>query len=212
MELIHPFIEKYTEAFSSPEDDLLREIAHFTNTNHAEPHMLSGHIQGLFLQMISCMMRPKRILEIGTFTGYSALCLARGLNENGIMHTIEANSETADIAHNFFIKSPLYPKIKLHVGNALHIIPTLHEIWDLVFIDADKTGYIDYFKLVLPNVRKNGFIVADNIFFHGRVFEENPKGKSAKAIKAFNEFIQQRTDIEKVILTIRDGLYVLRKL
>jgi len=174
--------------------------------------MLSGHVQGQLLRMISFMIKPRRILEIGTFTGYSALCLAEGLTDDGILHTIESREETSTIADNFFRKSALYPKIKLHTGKALEVIPSLQEEWDLVFIDADKQGYIDYFKMILPSVKKKGFILADNIFFHGRALEEAPKGKRAKAIKAFNEFIRQQTDIEKVILTIRDGLYLLRKL
>ncbi|MFV0607238.1 MAG: O-methyltransferase [Niabella sp.] len=212
MEITNQQITDFAEAFSTQEDTLLAEIAQFTYAQHAEPHMLSGHLQGQILKMLSYMVRPKRILEIGTFTGYSALCLAEGLQEDGILHTIESRPETSEIAHNFFLKSPLYTKIKLHTGNAIDIIPTLQEYWDLVFIDADKVGYIDYFKLILPHIRKNGFILADNIFFHGRIFEENPKGKSAKAVKEFNKFIQQRTDIEKVVLTIRDGLYLLRKM
>lgn len=212
MELINPILEHFAENYSSKDDELLAEIAHFTQTRHAEPQMLSGQVQGRLLQMISQMMRPKRILEIGTFTGYSALHLAQGLDDEGLLHTIENRPETAEIAHNFFLKSALYPKIKLHVGNAREIIPNLDETWDLVFIDADKPGYIDYFKLTLPAIRKGGFILADNIFFHGKVFEDEPKNKSAKGIKAFNDFIQQRSDIEKVVLTIRDGLYLLRKL
>ena len=212
MDLIHPLVTAHAEAFSTKENALLAEINHFTTTQHAEPHMLSGHVQGQVLRMISLMMRPKRVLDIGTFTGYSALCFAEGLDDDGIIHTIESRPETSEIAHNFFAKSALYPKIKLHTGNALDIIPTLNETWDLVFIDADKPGYIDYFKLVLPNVKENGFILADNILFHGKIFEDEPKGKSAKAIKEFNDFIQHRTDIEKVVLTIRDGLYLLRKL
>ncbi len=212
MEIIHPLADKYAKNFSTPEDSLLSEIAQYTSTQHAEPHMLSGHLQGLVLKMISRMIRPKRVLEIGTFTGYSALCLAEGLDSDGVLHTIENNVVTAGIAHNFFTKSALYAQIKLHVGNAIAIIPTLKESWDLVFIDADKPGYIDYFELILPQMKKNGFILADNVFFHGKVMDAEAKGKSAKGIKAFNEFIQQRTDIEKVILTIRDGLYLLRKL
>lgn len=212
MDLIHPLVNDFAEKYSSKENDLLAQISHFTLTQHAEPHMLSGQVQGQLLQMISCMIQPKRILEIGTFMGYSALCLAEGLTTDGILHTIESMPETAAIARNFFQKSALLPKIKLHIGNAMEIIPTLNESWDLVFIDADKTGYIDYFNMVMPKIRRNGFILADNILFHGRALEPEPKGKSGKGIKAFNAFIQERTDIQKVVLTIRDGLYLLRKL
>ncbi len=212
MDIIHPQITEFSEAFSTKENDLLAEISHFTYTQHAEPHMLSGHVQGQLLKMISWMLRPQRVLEIGTFTGYSALCLAEGLAADGLLYTIESRQETADIAHNFFKKSALFPKIKLHTGNAIDIIPSLKETWDLVFIDADKPGYIDYFELTMPFIKKNGFILADNIFFHGEALQENPKGKSAKAIKIFNDFIEKRNDIEKVVLTIRDGLYLLRKL
>lgn len=212
MTIIHQDIVAFAEQFSSRENDLLAEIEHFTRTQHAEPHMLSGRVQGQFLRMVSYMLRPKRILEIGTFTGSSALCLSEGLDNEGVLHTIESRDETAAIAHNFFTKSTLYPKIKLHIGKASDIIPNLNEVWDLVFIDADKPGYIDYFNMVLPAIRQNGFILADNIFFHGKALEEAPKGKSATAIKEFNNFINQRTDIDKVVLTIRDGLYLLRKL
>lgn len=205
-------LSQFANEFTTKEDALLAEVNEYTHQHHTEPHMLSGHVQGQLLRMISFMIKPRRILEIGTFTGYSALCLAEGLTDDGILHTIESREETSAIADNFFRKSALYPKIKLHTGKALEVIPSLQEEWDLVFIDADKQGYIDYFKMVLPSVKKKGFILADNIFFHGRALEEAPKGKSAKAIKAFNEFIRQQTDIEKVILTIRDGLYLLRKL
>jgi predicted O-methyltransferase YrrM len=174
--------------------------------------MLSGHLQGKVLEFLSWMIRPRRILEIGTFTGYSALCLAKGLTEDGQVHTIEIREEEAVKAREFFSQSAYYSQIILHVGSALDIIPALDEVWDLVFIDADKPAYIQYFNLVLPKVRKNGFIFADNIFFHGQVLEEEIKGKNAIGIKAFNEYIQQRTDIEKVILTLRDGLFLIRKL
>ena len=174
--------------------------------------MLSGHLQGKVLEMLSCMIRPRRILEIGTFTGYSALCLAKGLTEDGQLHTIEIREEEAVKAREFFSQSPYNPRIILHLGSALDIIPKLEDTWDLVFIDADKPAYVQYFNLVLPKVRKNGFIFADNVFFHGQVLEQEVKGKNAIGIKAFNEHIQERTDIEKVILTLRDGLFLIRKL
>ncbi len=212
MELIHPDIEALAARLSSPEDGLRQEVNTFTYTHHREPHMLSGHVQGKLLEMISYMIRPQRILEIGTFTGYSALCLAQGLAPAGRLHTIELREEDAKLARGFFDRSPLGDRIISHHGNALTIIPSLKETWDLVFIDADKPGYIEYFNLVLPAVRQNGFILADNIFFHGEALKEMPSGKSAKAIRAFNEHINARTDIDKVVLTIRDGLYLLRKL
>jgi predicted O-methyltransferase YrrM len=174
--------------------------------------MLSGHLQGKLLEMISCMVKPKRILEIGTFTGYSALCLAKGLDKEGILHTIELRKEDASNAKSFFERSFLREKIILHIGEALRIIDELQEPWDLVFIDADKENYINYFNLVLPKLRVNGFILADNVLFHGQVLEEEIKGKNAKAIQAFNDFIVNRSDVEKLLLPVRDGLYVIRKL
>ncbi len=212
MELINPSVQEYAEAFSSPEDQLVHEVNEYTLQQHQQEYnMLSGHLQGKVLEMISCMIQPRRILEVGTFTGYSALCLAKGLTPDGQLHTIELRKEDADRAREYFDRSSYADRIISHSGNALEIIPKLEETWDLVFIDADKPGYIEYFNLVLPGLRKNGFILADNIFFHGQVLEENVTGKSAKGIKAFNEFIKDRTDIEKVILTIRDGLYLIRK-
>jgi caffeoyl-CoA O-methyltransferase len=212
MDLINPSVQSYAEKFSSPEDDLLKKVNEFTLKNHAEYQMLSGHLQGKLLEMISCMIKPRRILEVGTFTGYSALCLAKGLTDDGQLHTIELREADAVSAKTFFNQSVYADKIILHTGSALDIIPQLDEEWDLVFIDADKTGYIEYFNLVLPKLRKNGFILADNIFFHGEVVGDEVKGKNAKAIKAFNEFIKERKDIEKVILTVRDGLFLIRKL
>lgn len=212
MELINPGVQAYATAYSSPEEDLLREINEWTVTNHPEQQMLSGHLQGKVLEAISWMIRPKRVLEIGTFTGYSALCLAGGLAEDGMLHTIELREQDAARARAYFDRSSFANRIILHTGNALNIIPGIEETWDLVFIDADKPAYIEYFNLVLPRVRQNGFILADNIFFHGEALEDKPKGKSAQGIKAFNEFIKGRKDVEKVILTLRDGLYLVRKL
>jgi predicted O-methyltransferase YrrM len=212
VDIIHPRIQAYAETFSSPEDDLLKEIAAFTEQNHPEHHMLSGHLQGKLLEMISRMIQPKRILEIGTFTGYSALCLAKGLSGDGRLHTVELREKDAAIAKGFFSRSSFSEQIILHTGNALDIVPFLNETWDLVFIDADKVSYIEYFKNVLPQVRQNGFILADNIFFHGEVLADEVKGKSAKAIQQFNAFIRERNDIDKMIITLRDGLYLIRKL
>ncbi|MET0392082.1 MAG: O-methyltransferase [Chitinophagaceae bacterium] len=212
MELIQAAVQSYAEQFSAAPDPLLEEIDAYTTLHHPHQHMLSGHLQGKLLEMISRMIRPRRILEIGTFTGYSALCLAKGLTEDGQLHTIELREEDAATAKAYFDRSPFAARITLHTGNASDIIPLLNETWDLVFIDADKTSYIKYFTLVLPQVRQNGFILADNIFFHGQVLEEEVKNKSAKAIVAFNEFIREREDIDKLILTVRDGLYLIRKL
>ncbi len=211
LELINPLVQEYAEKFSSPEDALLKEVNDFTTANHPEYHMLSGHLQGKFLETASMMIRPRRILEIGTFTGYSALCLAKGLTDDGLLHTIELREKDATTAKGFFDRSAYKEKIILHTGDARKIVFTLEETFDLVFIDADKPGYIEYFNLVFPKLKKNGFIFADNVFFHGQAIETEPTGKNGKAIKGFNQFINERTDIEKMILTLRDGLYLIRK-
>ena len=212
MEIINAAAQQYAEKYSSPEDELLKEVFDFTVQNHPKHHMISGPLQGKFLEMVSHMLQPKRILEIGTFTGFSALCLAKGLGEDGQLHTIELRKEDAAHAKVFFDRSFFRDKIILHIGNALEIIGELNDTWDLVFIDADKENYIHYFNLVLPNVRQNGFILADNVLFHGEVLEKEIKGKSAKAIQAFNDYLLTRTDVEKMILPLRDGLMLIRKL
>lgn len=211
MEIIPAHIEAFADAYSSPESELLAEISAYTYAQHPESHMLSGHVQGKLLSMISHMLRPRRVLEIGTFTGYSALCLAAGLPADGQLHTIELREADAKLARSYFDRSAFKDQIILHQGNALEIIPRLAETWDLVFIDADKPGYEAYFNLVLPRIRENGFILADNIFFHGQALEAEPKGKNAKAMKAFNEMIRSREDIDKLVITLRDGLYLIRK-
>lgn len=212
IELTPAIVEEYLSRYVSDEDALLKEVNEYTVKNHPRSHMMSGHLQGKFLEMISYMMRPERILEIGTFTGYSALCLAKGLKPNGFLHTIELREEDAATAKGFFSQSSLSQKIILHIGDALKIIGETDETWDLVFIDADKENYINYFNLVLPRLKPNGFILADNVLFHGQVLEREIKGKSALAIQAFNDYIQSRNDIEKVIIPIRDGLMLIRKL
>lgn len=211
MELVNILAEKYAEKCTTPEDELLRQINEETYASHAQPHMLSGHLQGKFLEFISFMMQPKYILEIGTFTGYSALCLAKGLHENGELHTIELREDDAHICEKNFRQSALYKKIHLHVGNALEIIPNLSFEWDIVFIDADKTGYIAYYEMILPRLSKDGLIIADNVLFHGQVLEVKISGKNALAIDAFNKHLAADERTEKVLLTVRDGLLLIKK-
>lgn len=211
LELIHPLAENYAAKYSSTEDLLLQEIAAVTVRSHAEPHMMSGHLQGKFLEMISKLLQPHRILEIGTMIGYSSICLAKGLSKNGVLHTIEMREQDAFIAQQNFVKAGLNHQIQLHLGNALEIIPQLNEEWDLVFIDADKPGYLRYYELVKPRLKKGGLILADNVLFHGDVLAEEMKGKNAKAIHAFNEMVAADEEVEKVVLTLRDGLSLIRK-
>ncbi len=212
MEIINPLAEKYVEQFTTTHEGLLQQIIADTLHTHIHAHMVSGAVQGKFLSMISCMIKPLRILEIGSFTGFSALCLAVGLQVKGIIHTIEIREEDAIVAQNYFNKSKYSSQIKLHIGNAKEIIPTLHEEWDLVFIDADKTNYIEYYELTLHLLKNGGFILADNVLFHGQVLEENIKGKNAKAIHAFNMHVTKDIRTEQVMLSIRDGITLIRKL
>jgi len=212
MDILNTAVQQYSEKYTSADDKLLKEVFDFTIQNHPKHHMISGRLQGKFLEMVSCMIRPEKILEIGTFTGYSALCLAKGLQDNGSLHTIELREADASSAKNFFDQSFFKEKIILHIGDALQIVGKLDDMWDLVFIDADKENYINYFNLVLPKVKQNGFILADNVLFHGEVLEKEIKGKSAKAIQAFNDFLLKRTDVEKMLLPLRDGLMLIRKL
>lgn len=211
MEFLHPLAEVYAARYTTNDDALLKEVADFTNEKHPKAHMLSGAVQGKLLEMLSRMIQPRRILDIGTFTGYSALCLAKGLTEDGLLYTIEIRVEDAETAQFFFNKSIVKDRIILQVGNAHEIIPALHEAWDIVFIDADKVSYIDYFNIVLPKVKSGGYIIADNVLFHGEVLEEEKKGKNAKAVHAFNEYIKQDERVASVLLTVRDGLLLVRK-
>lgn len=211
MELTNLPAQQYSEKYTSPEDELLKEIADFTYAHHAQPHMLSGHLQGKLLEMISCMIQPARILEIGTFTGYSALCLAKGLDSGGQLHTVELRPDDAARARSYFDRSIYKEKIILHVGDALKIVGELNETWDLVFIDADKENYTNYFDRIFSQVRPGGFILADNVLFHGQVLEKVVKGKNARAIQQFNDHVMARVDVEKVMLPVRDGIYVIRK-
>jgi caffeoyl-CoA O-methyltransferase len=210
MDLINPKAQTYAEIYSQQEDALLNEIEANTRLHHPEAHMLSGALQGKFLEMISRLLNPAFILEIGTFLGYSALCLEKGLKTGGELHTIEIDEETAALARENFKKSKTENKIILHTGNALELINTLNKPWDLVFIDADKTGYTDYYQALVPKLKPGCLIMADNVLFHGQVLEKKVKGKSAKAIQAFNEMVSADDRVENVMLTLRDGVYLIR--
>jgi caffeoyl-CoA O-methyltransferase len=211
MDLINPQAEAYAAYFTTPEGALTAEVNRHTMANHPHSHMLSGHVQGRFLSFISTILQPKCVLEIGTFTGYSALCLAEGLAAEGELHTIELREEDAATSRANFSKSDRNKQIHLHLGNAKEIIPGLGLTWDLVFIDADKTSYIDYYELVVPRLRPGGVILADNVLFHGEVFQEPLTGKNARAIQAFNEHVMKDERTEQVFVTIRDGVLMIKK-
>lgn len=212
MEIVAPLAEHYAEQHSTPLNELLQKIIAHTEATHPKAHMLSGAVQGAFLQMISAIVKPLRVLEIGTFTGFSALCLAQGLVKDALLHTIELRAEDAAIAQSFFNESECINKIQLHVGDAKTIIPTLQEQWDLIFIDADKTSYINYYELTLPFLKTNGIMLVDNVLFHGQVLQENIIGKNAVAIHKFNKHVADDDRTTQVILSIRDGITLIKKL
>lgn len=211
MELVNELAAAYAERFSSAQEDNIEALHRQTLAGHAHAHMLSSRLQGELLAMLSQLIQPRYILEVGTFTGYSALCLARGLKKDGELHTIELREADAETALANFKKSDQADQIILHQGNALEIIPGLNYHWDLVFIDADKTNYIEYYEAVLPRLSDDGLIIADNVLFHGQVLEEPIKGKNALAIHAFNEHVANDSRTEQVMLTVRDGLMLIKK-
>ncbi len=203
---------EYAENHTSPEEALLAELVRYTHLHAMHPRMLSGHIQGKLLEQISCMMRPQRILEIGTFTGYSALCLAKGLAPGGILHSVERNDEIHEIAASFITRSPQAAQIRLHVGDALDIIPTLDEVFDLIYIDGDKRQYCEYYHAVFDKLRTGGVLLADNVLWDGKVVETpTPTDEQTKGITAFNDLVQQDPRVENLLLPLRDGLMMIRK-
>jgi len=212
-DLIDHTIEAYCEAHTSPESDLLHRLNRQTNLETVNPRMLSDQLQGQFLTFISKMLRPERILEIGTFTGYSALCLAEGLSATGELHTIEVNVEYEDRIRDYFGRSPLGKQIILHIGDALQVVPTLDSSWDLVFIDADKEDYFSYYETVLPSVRKGGFILVDNVLWNGKVVQEGiGNDRDTKSILAFNDHVQNDSRVRNLLLPFRDGIMIIEKL
>jgi caffeoyl-CoA O-methyltransferase len=199
----------YCENHTSPEPAILNRINRETHLTQVYPRMLSGHLQGTFLRMISAMIKPKMVLEIGTFTGYSAICLGDG---SRVLHTIEANPELEPVIRKYIREAGFEKVIQLHIGDAMHVIPTINETWDLVFIDADKPNYLNYYNLILPNVRERGFILADNALWDGKVLDPDTTDKDARGIIEFNEFVQRDERVENVLLPLRDGLMLIQKL
>ncbi len=199
--------EQYCSDHSAPENDLLREIARFTWTTRNYPRMISGHLQGRLLSMLSRMKRPSCILEIGTFTGYSALCLAEGLSEEGILHTLEIDPELEVPIRRFFARSPHPSRLHLHIGDALQIIPKLNISPDLVYIDADKEQYPDYLEICLQIMPRESLLVADNVLWGGKVLvPSSKKDKETEGIRLFNDKIKNHPRLEPLMLPLWDGL------
>lgn len=211
MQFIDEQLDAYACAHTSPESELLRKINRETHLEVLQPRMLSGHFQGRFLSMLSKMIQPHRILEIGTYTGYSALCLAEGLASGGKIVTIDINEELAPKVKGYFKESGFSRQIEFITGDALKVIPELDENWDLVFIDADKQNYLAYYHLVFPYVPTGGYIIADNVLWSGKVIQHYKNDKDTVLIREFNDFIRNDQRIECVMLPIRDGLTVVRK-
>ena len=212
MEFLPEKLEQYVEDHTSPESTVLQELNRETQAKVLQPRMLSGHLQGRVLSMFSKMIRPKRILEIGTYPGYSALCLAEGLGEGGKLHTIDINEELEDMVNSYVEKAGYQDRIRMHVGNAMEIIPSLGESWDIVFIDADKENYSNYFDLTIDHIRPGGYIIADNVLWSGKVIQKvDPKDEETKALMAFNEKVWKDERVENALFPVRDGLMVCRK-
>jgi predicted O-methyltransferase YrrM len=213
MHFISQELEDYIEQHSQQEPELLAALDKETYQKVLLPRMLSGHFQGRVLSMLSKLVRPATILEIGTFTGYSALCLCEGLQEKGLLHTIDIKEELVDFQRKYFDKSPWGKKIVQHLGEALAVIPTLDLKFDLVFIDADKENYIHYFEMILPKMNKGGIILSDNVLWSGKVLEPlQPNDLSTKILLAYNQVLKNDPRVETVLLPIRDGLTVSRVL
>ncbi len=213
MEFLPPDIEQYAEEHTKEESSLLKKLHRDTYAHVLMPRMLSGNLQGRMLSAISHMIRPQSILEIGTFTGYSALCLAEGLKENGKLITLDINEELETMVRKYIKEAGMESKIDYRIGNAIELLPSLDEQFDLVFIDADKINYLNYYKLVFDKVKKGGFIIADNVLWSGKILLKDGKkaDKDTQALLDFNEFVHKDESVENVLLPLRDGLMILRK-
>ena len=211
-DIVNNKIEDYIRKNSSKEPEILKDLNKETHLKVLNPRMLSGHIQGRFLSIITKLIKPKKILEIGTYTGYSAICMAEGLIEKGIIHTIDINEELVSIQNKYFAKSKCNNSIIQHVGDARSIIKSINEKFDLVFLDADKENYIEYYELVIEKVKKGGLIIADNVLWTGKVVEpEKDDDELTQYIIDFNKMINEDDRVENIILPLRDGLNVILK-
>jgi caffeoyl-CoA O-methyltransferase len=211
---IHPSADDYCVNHTGAESNILRKLNRETHAKILRPRMLSGHFQGKLLEMISCMLQPSLILEIGTYTGYSAICMAAGLMPGGKIITIDHNEELEDFTRKHFEEAGMTGIMDYRIGEALEVLPQLQGSFDLVFIDADKENYLQYYEMVLGKTRQGGIILADNVLWSGKVFSEKLAGKDPEALALieFNDFVNRDPRVEKVMLPIRDGLYLIRKL
>jgi len=205
-------IEKYILEISSPEDDVLNELYRKTHNSVINPNMISGHIQGKFLEMMVRMIKPLMVLEIGTYTGYSAISMARALPPGAMLHTIEINDELEDICREYVNKAGLEKKITLHTGDALQIMKKMNISFDMIFIDGDKRQYTDYYRLAINILNKNGYILADNVLWDGKVADPARNDLMTKGIRRFNRVVKEDKSTEKIIIPARDGLMIIRKL
>ena len=212
MDFISQELDDYCNAHTTSEDKVLSELNHKTHTSVLNPRMISGHIQGQFLTMLSRMIKPKCIVEIGTYTGYSAICLAKGLPPDGVIHTIEVNEELHNIAASYFQKSEIEHQVVQHTGNALSILEKMDVNIDLAFIDADKKNYPKYLDLLLDKISPGGWIVADNVLWSGKVTQKiNPLDKATLALLEYNKKVMENKELENILLPIRDGLMICQK-
>ncbi len=209
--MIDEKIQNYAEKFTSGEGELLTSLSNKTDRERSDYQMLSGFYQGRLLAMFSKMLQPRRILEIGTFMGYSALCLAEGLTDDGVIFTLDIEPETNEIAKEFWAKSDLSSKIESYLGNAAEILPTLDETFDLVFIDADKPAYANYYDLVFPKLRIGGVIIADNVLREGKVLDAETGDEDAVALHKYNQKVQADDRVSNILFAVRDGLMVCEK-
>ena len=213
MELINPIIQEYCDQHTSPETTVLKRLNRDTHANVLQPRMLSGHFQGRLLSMLSKMIKPNRILEIGTYTGYSALCLAEGLTDDGLLITIDVNAEREEMVNRYIADAGQQQRIQHIIGDALNIVKTLPYTYDLIFVDADKPNYLRYYEMAIEKLNVGGYMLIDNILWSGKVVDEKElaKDKDTQILHALNQLVQHDERVENVLLPVRDGLMVVRK-